>query len=176
MSLLQGDWCTLVAKDAELLGIILDEIEIKSMSKNKFKHLVKEKVQRASLKFLNDLKKTHSKVQNIKYSKLSTQDYINSELFTDIELQVLFSLRSKMSPVKCYFPGMHSDKKCTQGCTINEDQAHLLSCIHLVNKMADKSLLAEAEYDDLFGSVDQQKQITDIYIELLQIKENILSQ
>ena len=71
-----------------------------------------------------------------------------------------------MSPVKCNFPGMHSDNKCTQGCNINEDQAHLLSCIHLVNNMADKSFLAEAEYDDLFGSVEQQKQITDIYIEL----------
>ena len=42
--------------------------------------------------------------------------------------------------------------------------------------MADKSLLAEAEYDDLLGSVDQQTQITDIYNELLQIKENILTQ
>ena len=42
--------------------------------------------------------------------------------------------------------------------------------------MADKSLLSEAEYDNLFGSVDQQTQITDIYNELLQIKENILTQ
>ena len=81
-----------------------------------------------------------------------------------------------MCPVKCNFPGIHSDNKCTKGCKINEDQAHLLNCIHLVNKMADKSLLAEAEYDDLFGSADKQKQITDIYIELLQIKENILTQ
>ena len=90
-------------KDCEILDIEFDENFIKSTSKLKFKKIVQEKVQRAALKQLNSLKSGHSKVRIIRYSKLASQGYINSELFTNEEIDTLFALRSKMIRVKNNF-------------------------------------------------------------------------
>ena len=67
---------SLVREDAKLLQIDLDENWIKSMSKNKFKKLVKRKMTQAALSHLNLRKK--SKVQDILYTNLSPQPYIVS--------------------------------------------------------------------------------------------------
>ena len=138
--------------------------------------MVREKVKEAALKFLNDIKKRHSKVKNISYSSLQPQEYIKSEIFSNEELETLFALRSKMTRLKGHFTGPHPNKDdilCSHGCDAVETIEHLLSCKYLVEQMSDSSVLAEAEYRDVFGSVEQQKQIANIYIELLKIKEDI---
>ena len=47
--------------------------QIKEMSKNKFKKLVKTKVKQAAFNFLMNLKGSHSKLNNLKYKELKMQ-------------------------------------------------------------------------------------------------------
>ena len=56
---------------------------------------MKDKVKKAAFKYLQDLKATHSKVKDIEYIRLETQDYLKSELFTNSETKMLFALRSR---------------------------------------------------------------------------------
>ena len=50
--------------------------EVKNMSKNVFKKLVKEKCQKASLKYLLEKQSTGSKEVGIRYESLQMADYL----------------------------------------------------------------------------------------------------
>ena len=90
-------------------------------------------------------------------------------------MRTLFALRSKMIPVKCNYPGLYInlDKNCSFGCPSKEDQSHLISCPFLIKHLKDKSILAEAEHDDIYEDVKMQKQINDVYMEILEIKKDL---
>ena len=42
--------------------------------------------------------------------------------------------------------------------------------------MSDSSILAEIELSDVFGTLQEQKQIAEAFVELLQIREKITSE
>ena len=44
---------------------------------------------------------------------------------------------------------------------------------YIINNMEDKYILAECEYNDIFGSISQQVEIMKIYKIILQIKEDL---
>ena len=62
----------------EIFGLELSLEEIKEMSEESFKHLVKKKELETSLEYLNSekVKKNHTKVLHIKHSELAMQDYL----------------------------------------------------------------------------------------------------
>ena len=63
----------------------------------------------------------HSKVKNLDYDKLDTQDYIKSELFSNEHVELLFALRSKMVNVKANFSSKYRDMNCLYGCKTIKD-------------------------------------------------------
>ena len=87
---LDGDFIKLVEDDFNLIGESLDEAQIKSMSKKKFKKLIKMKIKKAAFKHLLSEKDEKSKVKNIKYSKFK-------------EVQILNKARSRNLNVKSNF-------------------------------------------------------------------------
>ena len=118
------------------------------------------------------MKQTHSKIKYIKYKKLETQPYITSEIFSNEEVQLLFSLRTRMTNVKSNFSSkFQQNPLCTFGCTAEENQNHLLDCEAILNRLEDKSELAEIEYSDLFQDIEQQIQITKMFAKIFKIRE-----
>ena len=55
------DWINQVVKDKNELGIELTDQQISSMSKDRFRHLLKRKIHETSNQFLGNLKSGHSK-------------------------------------------------------------------------------------------------------------------
>ena len=115
-------------------------------------------------------------MRSIRYSKLASQGYINSELFSNEEIDTLFALRSKMIRVKNNFYNGNSNTLCSYGCIQVESSEHLMECKYLTDKMNDSSVLAEASYSDIYGSIEEQKQIAVIYTGLNKIRENLETQ
>ena len=85
----------------------------------------------AAYEYLVKKQQTHSKVKNIKYEKLETQNYLKSPLFSNNESSLLYSLRSRsnetfkanfrnkygnvvLCPRKCWVEGepTHEDTQC----------------------------------------------------------------
>ena len=62
------------------------------------------------------------------------------------------------------------------GCFDIEDQQHLLKCKQILQKFDGLQNLKNISYDDIFSSVKKQKQITDLYINLLEIRKQILEE
>ena len=66
--------------------------------------------------------------------------------------------------------------KCSFGCQTEENQEHLLECRYIVNELNDdKYLLAECEYEDIFGNLKQQENIIHIFEKILTIREELIS-
>ena len=127
--------------------------------------------------YLEAIKQSHSKVKFIEYKKFETQPYILSELFSNEEVKLLFSLRSRMTSVKKNFSTKFKQNiSCIFGCNFEENQKHIIECEYILNKLEDKTILTEVEYSDLFETIDQQIKITKIYTEAFKIREAFIEE
>ena len=93
----EGDFIQLVKKDLQTIGLPFDMPYITSANVEQFRKLVKNKVKQAAFQYLKEKQQTHTKVQNIHYDDLETQNYLKSPLFTNEETTLLFSLRTRTS-------------------------------------------------------------------------------
>ena len=99
-----------------------------------YKKFIKKKVRNAAFEYLHAKKSSQSKIEDISYTNLSVQKYLNSDLFTNDEVYLLSKLRSRNIQMKENFPGMHADLLCSFGCLTDESQQHLLQCKPILEK------------------------------------------
>ena len=162
-------------KDMNELGLEVEEREIIEMSKNKFKNIVKGKIETLALLKLNELKMKHSKSENIESTKLRTASYLVYQRLTKYEQQLLFRLRTKTLDVKMNFDRLHADIYCSLCKLFPETQSHILQCPDVVPNMNTPVIsnhsLNEA---DIYGNLDKQVQIVKIYSEALDIRNKLM--
>ena len=112
----KGDWILQVLDDLKELEISSNLDDIKLMSKDAFKSLVKNKSKVSALKYLNKLKSGHSKMENLMYDKIEIQTYLtSSNIHTNLAKQ-LFRWRTRMTNFKCNFKNGNLDLSCELGC------------------------------------------------------------
>ena len=152
---IRGDWVSTVKQDMSDLNIQVSFEEISEISKEAFKKLVKEKVQKSALNYLKNLQISHSKSKNICYEDLSLQGYLRSGTtnMTIKEKLFCFAARSRMIDVRCNKLYGQSQLTCRLGCDMKETQKHLLEC----DALTDSNIVKEVpEYADIYGK-DLQK-------------------
>ena len=100
---------------------------------------------------------------------------IGSHLFTNEEVFLLHRLRSRNVNLKVNFKSKYkySDLECVLGCEEEESQQHLMNCKYILEKLPSSSQ-TEVQYEDLFGSVSQQKTFITFYSKLLDIRQQLL--
>ena len=120
---------------------------------------------------------SHSKVSDITYTRLETQKYITSPLFTDEEVSLLFALRSKcVRECKANFRSMYSEVNC-ELCTDNkpDDQPHILQCTPLSDQLKSIELsMKKVEYSDIYSDPHKQKEVTVMISKLIDIKKKLI--
>ena len=72
----RGDWVTTVLSDLEYLNIKQSLETIKSMKKGSFMNIVKERIKNKCFQSLEKIKKSHSKVQEIKHNSITMQKHL----------------------------------------------------------------------------------------------------
>jgi hypothetical protein len=87
-----GDFYQLVQTDAEDVDLNLTEAQIISMKEEEYKAKVIAKVRIASFNYVMQLKRSHSKMDGLNYSKFKIANYLRSPLFNTI-----FALRTTRS-------------------------------------------------------------------------------
>ena len=97
-------------------------------------------------------------------------------MFSNTDINALFSLRSRMIDCKVNFKNKNQTNNliCPFCDTDSDDsQEHMLDCITLGKKLEGKAITKEEiKYEDLFESVEKQIPVTQLYIELLEIKKS----
>ena len=93
----KDDWILQVQQDLKDFGIVLNLEEIKGKSPYTFKKHVKIKSKEFALEQLLKLKSKHSKMENLDYSELKLQKYLNNPLITVQEAKNLFKFRTRVA-------------------------------------------------------------------------------
>ena len=70
---IKGDWILTVKENLAHLGIDMSLEAISGTSKNAFKAIVKEAINKKALEYLQSLQSSHSKSKNLKYASLVLQ-------------------------------------------------------------------------------------------------------
>ena len=81
-----------------------------------------------------------------------------------------------MSGMKNDFRSMFTENKCPVSCDSTETLQHLLECSVLRQQhVSDNVTASNVRYSDVFSSsITRQKQVTQLYSELLEIRNNLL--
>ena len=93
----RGDWTELVKADLDDFKIEKNLEDIKLKSKLSFKEHVKERAKEHALEVLNDMKDGHSKMSNLHYTEIKTQEYLQSPNIRMEEALNLFKFRTHMA-------------------------------------------------------------------------------
>ena len=120
----RGDWASSCIKDLEIINFKITLNKIKSMKKKEFTKILKEKVEKASLKYL--LEKRGKKGSELEYSYLEMDEYLlpfNRQ--TIDEKCEMFAIKNSMINIPSNFSSK-SETKCE--CGEQENMAHIYEC------------------------------------------------
>ena len=139
-----------IIADLEHLDIKMTFGDIKKISVNSFKNIVKKQIRSTAFKYLQQCQQTHSKSKHVLYNKFEMEEYLRpgSDL-TIQEKQFIFKARTHMMNVKLNFKIGLSDLNCRHGCQSPEDQNHVMSCQAISDSGV--STAALPEYTDIYG-------------------------
>ena len=127
--------------------------------------------------YLKEKQQSHSKVRDIEYSKLETAQYLRSPLFNSQSIELLFSLRTRtVRGIRKDFQGMYTDQSCPLACGDDDTLANVLACSVLQRHVQNNTVASEfIKYEDIFSNdVRKQRQVTELYSQLLTIREQLL--
>lgn len=174
-----GDFYRLVKADWEMIGENLDEVAITSKSAEEHKRTVKGKIRNAAHRYLLNLQAQHSKVRDIKYLKLETQEYMTSPIFTNDDVNFLHATRSRSLDCKINFRNkyINDDLLCRICKTEEEDQPHILLCKVLQSKLKSEQLArGQVTYSDAFSNHFKQKEFITLFRKMWTIREKLLEE
>ena len=120
----------------------------------------------------------HSNVKDIVYNSLKIQSYMTSPTFTNEMVSLLFNMRCSMTKgFKSNFSSMFKgDMGCKLNCNIIDaldNQKHLLEYPIILSKYA-IGQATSAKYDDIFGSLEEQRQVTLVLAKALEERNQLL--
>jgi hypothetical protein len=123
------DWVELVEQDKEDFGIDISDDEILKMKEGKFKSLVNKSVIQKSLDHLNTVADGHLKSKNLVKPKMVREPYFDDSRFSRSDIELLFSLRTRMLDLKGNFSNKYG---LVVACRVSkvhvECQEHILKC------------------------------------------------
>ena len=146
----KGDWVSTCLNDLTELDIHETIVEIKIMSKYKFKNLVKSKIESKALEYLQT--KRGSKGKDIEYKTLEMSEYLTpfNKILNIEEKRKLFEIRNRMTRIPSNFG--NKTEKCM--CGEPENMTHIYNC-KSINKMK-----PEISYEQIYnGNVRKQIEI-----------------
>ena len=150
----RGDWYQIIQTERENLHITLSDEEIEKMSREKYKSIVEKHIQSEGLKYLCGLAAPHSKSDLIVSDKLEKKPYFSDRRFSKEDVQILFSLRTKMTNCKTNFKNQFGENnlqcRICQDKNSIEDEDHILICPELTDGKS------EVQFTDVYGDVDSQ--------------------
>ena len=160
----KNDWVLQVQDDLSKCKIELSDEEIASMNKEKFRKIVNSAIKELSEEYLSNLVEKHSKTEKLVPSD-KMQNYLTNDDTTVNEKKLLFSLRSRMYPVKMNYRNGHSNLLCSLCSKEEENQQHLLVCEKIVEEEKLRNVIMKNKiyYEDIFGSPKKQTEAVKIW-------------
>ena len=172
-----GDWCEQVKNDFEKVNLHISEEQIRAMDEEKYKNLIKITVRDEAFKEFKIMQANHEKGKNIHHENLSrTEKYMTTNKLNNKEVSLLFNLRCQsINGIKDNFHQMFKGNLKCDLCAIYVDsQEHLLQCQVLRQHINWNH--EEIKYDHIYGSLQQQIEVTKLIHSLLEVRDRLLEE
>ena len=127
-------------------------------------YLKLKKYRKNDLKHLTELTEVHSKSEMIRKEKIEKKAYFTDRRFSKEDVQLLFTLRTKMLDWKSNFSHLHGDDLGYRVCGDENsvlDEEHLQACPELISEGRDVT------FTDVHGNIDAQHAVTKVFKEIL---------
>ena len=120
-----GDWASTCLSDLENINLKLTLDEIRTISKQRYLMILKEKIKDSALKYL--LKKRGKKGSEISYSSIEMSKYLQpfNKALTIEQKREMFEIRNRMVNIQSNFSSKN-ETRCECGKT--EDMVHIYEC------------------------------------------------
>ena len=171
------DWIKSVNEDIEYFQLGVDEDDISKMSQYKFKSLVSKQMKSKASEYLTTLQMKHTKSQYL-YQEHKMKEYLTTEMLSVRQKQLLFKLRSRLTPNKTNYRNRYENNLSCSLCkdpSTEESEIHLLSCDFLVNNPQVGPDLNTIEYRDIFKSLPQQIKAVKVWEKIFKIYDKVNS-
>ena len=164
----KGDWVEEVQKNIEELEINMNLEEIKKKSANSFKRLVKIKTKEYALKYLVELSERHEKMDNLYYTDLKLQNYLQDEEIPVAEAKNLLRFRTRSAKYKENMKNSYSSIACPV-CLVQPDtQVHSTQCPKVITKVK-----IQGDYKDIFTN-DIPSDISKTLLKISKFREEFI--
>ena len=142
------DWTELVKSDLDEFEIPADLEFIVSKSKWSWANLVKVKSKEVAWKKFMEAKMDHSKMDNLWYSQLRIQEYLQSNKFSTQEVKTIFKFRTRMASFGENFRNGQEQVPCPL-CNVHLDsQPMAFQCTKIKSEIQ-----LRGKYEDLFKDI-----------------------
>ena len=176
----KGDWVTTVTEDLEKYDLNLNDVDIIKLTEIDYKNKVKKNVREKAFEEFITILNGHDKVKQIQYENMNKpQEYFGSKMLNNKQRSLLMNLRCKtVRGVRNNFHTFYkSEIFCPFKCKSEKDsQEHMLQCHGILSYLTigQQEELSTVKYSDLFGSIQQQSKITQVFQFLLKIRYRLL--
>ena len=139
----------------------LTDEEIKVIPRFEYKKKIKNLIQKAAFEYFLEQKHQHSKLNDVTYSELKTQPYLQDVRFSKEERKLLTSLRSRCYNAKTNFRKLHRNAlSCRLGCDSNETQLHIFTqCTYI-------EIPPNIDYSHIFENATIQKEVIKLFLDI----------
>ena len=166
----RGDWASTCVKDLNELKIEKSFEEIRKMTENEYRKLLKQKVSENAFNYLMS-KRGRKGSENVQI-ELGMEEYLlptNNEL-SILEKQRLFSMKNRMTKIPANFPKENQEYNCN--CGSKEDMNHIYVC-EILNCGNQPSI----EYKKLYtGTISEQIKVFRKFEMNLAKREELLNE
>ena len=171
MNPVKNDWDHTIRENLEEAKINLNFEEISKLKKKTFLKLAKIKIKMRTLEYLNNIKVSHSKMDDLAYDKLEMKPYFKSQNLYVKEVRNIFKFRTRMSDVKINFSSQYENLNCSLGCDEIESQEHIINCDKIGSNLNNN----EVVYQDIFSNdIQKLKNIAKKLSSALEAKNKII--
>ena len=164
----KNDWTTQVQKDLEDLDVTMSLEEMKEKSEYSFKRLVKIKMKEYTLDYLMEIKEKHTKMDNLFYTEIKLQNYLNNDKISVKEAKNLYRFRTRVAKFNENFKNSYNGIACPLCLVMPDTQAHCVQCPELRNKV---NIIGN--YSDIFSDNIPQN-ISKTLLEITECREKLL--
>ena len=163
--IVKGDWLELLKADFNFLNITIGEKDIASTPKSAYKKKIKGLMNKSVFEYLMNIKRSHTKLNNVTYKHLKIQSYLATKNINNKEKELLYNLRSTCHSSKNNFRKMNKNNlNCIFKCPQVEDQKHSFTNCTPILKNIENGY--HTTYEDIFGTLTEQTNIIHTFLKI----------
>ena len=151
--------------------------DIGSLSKPRFKQIVKRKISECAQNYLSEVQQTQSKTRNLTVGN-KIKEYLISNKISLMEKQTLYKLRCRVENVKNNYKSLYkNDLKCIfceSDNSIDSFKHYLETCVVLKSHDKISNKIKNLSYIDLFGNFDDQVSLARIWLLIEEQRNKLL--